>query len=431
MKKKPEAAITLNSRLLPLAVGLLLILQFTLPHKSWLILLTGLGGVWLISYRWARALAQGLSLNRQMRYGWAQVGDRLEEQFILTNQGWAPAPWVEVVDHSSLPGQARSQVSGVGSRSQSRWKTQGICTQRGVFTLGPTTLRSGDPFGLYRVSLFHPDSVTLTVTPPIVPLPAIEVAPGGRTGEGRPRATALERTVNAATVRGYVPGDDLRAIHWPTSARRNNFYVRQFENTPAGDWWIILDLEAQVQAGSGLDSTTEHAIILAASLADRGLRAGRAVGLIAHGQTLTWLPPRQGEPQRLKILQALATAKLGQRPLAELLADPTFGRWASLIIITPSTAASWTEPLLPLMRHNAAATVLLLDPASFGSQGQAENVTTVLSELRISHHLISRDLLDQPDLYPGREGRWEWRVSPLGRAVSVQGPTDMSWKALK
>ncbi|MCB0153283.1 MAG: DUF58 domain-containing protein, partial [Anaerolineae bacterium] len=302
---------------------------------------------------------------------------------------------------------------------------------RGVFTLGPTTLRSGDPFGLYRVSLFHPDSVTLTVTPPIVPLPAIEVAPGGRAGEGRPRATALERTVNAATVRGYVPGDDLRAIHWPTSARRNTFYVRQFENTPAGDWWIILDLEAKVQAGSGLDSTTEHAIILAASLADRGLRAGRAVGLIAHGQTLTWLPPRQGEPQRLKILQALATAKLGQHPLAELLTDPTFGRWASLIIITPSTAPGWTETLLPLMRHNATATVLLLDPASFGNEGSATSVTPVLSALGVSHHLITRDLLDQPNLSPGREGRWEWRVSPLGRAVSVQGPTDMSWKTLK
>jgi uncharacterized protein (DUF58 family) len=431
MKQTPEVTIKLNSRLLPLAMGLLLVLQFTIPHESWLILLIGLGGMWLISHRWARSLGRSLSLTRQMRYGWAQVGDRLEEQFILTNTGWAAGLWVEVVDHSTLPGQQRSQVSGVSGQGLSRWKTQRLCSQRGVFTLGPTTLRSSDPFSLYTVILRHPDSVTLTVTPPIVPLPTIEVAPGGRAGEGRPRATALERTVNAATVRNYVPGDDLRAIHWPTSARRGNFYVRRFENTPAGDWWIILDLEAGVQAGSGPDSTEEHAVILAASLADRGLRAGRAVGLLAHGQSLIWLPPQPGDTQRLKILRALATAGPGPQPLAHLLADPAFGRWASLIIITPSTSGAWVEALLPLVRHQATATVLLLDPTAFGGHGDHQAVAGLLGDFGISHHPITPDLLDRPTLQPGRQGRWQWRVSPLGRAISAQKPQDMRWKSLE
>jgi uncharacterized protein (DUF58 family) len=279
---------------MPGLVGLLLVLHLAVPYRGWLILLVGLGGAWLASYLWARSLADGLRLVREMRFGWAQVGDRLEERFTLVNEGMLPGLWVEVVDHSTVPDYRVSRVSGVGGGSQSRWHTKGVCTRRGLFTLGPTTLRTGDPFGLYTVTLHHPDSATLMVTPPILSLPTIEVAPGGRTGEGRPRANAPERTVGAASVRDYVQGDSLRWIHWPTSARRDSLFVKLFDGTPAGDWWVFLDLDQSAQAGQGQASTEEHGVILAASLADRGLRSGRAVGLVTHGEELVWLPPQEG-----------------------------------------------------------------------------------------------------------------------------------------
>ena len=68
----------LNTRLLPALVGLLLVLHLAVPYRGWLVLLVGLGGAWLVSYVWARSLARGLGLVREMRFGWAQVGDRLE-----------------------------------------------------------------------------------------------------------------------------------------------------------------------------------------------------------------------------------------------------------------------------------------------------------------------------------------------------------------
>ncbi len=169
MKPRPKPRLQLKTRLLPVLTGLSLIMQLTFPYKGWLILLVGLGGAWLISYLWAWSLAHGLRLTREMRFGWAQVGDRLEERFTLTNIGQAPGLWVEIVDHSTLPDYHPGRVTGVGSSSENRWQTQGACTRRGVFTLGPTTLRTGDPFGLYEVNLHQPDSVTLTVTPPSAP----------------------------------------------------------------------------------------------------------------------------------------------------------------------------------------------------------------------------------------------------------------------
>jgi uncharacterized protein (DUF58 family) len=436
-----EPRLRLKTRLLPVLVGVLLVLHSVRPYRGWLILLVGLGGAWLVSYLWARSLARGLRLVREMRFGWAQVGDRLEERFTLFNDGVLPGLWVEVLDHTTMPDYRGSRVTGVGGGSQIRWHTQGTCTRRGLFTLGPTTLRTGDPFGVYSVTLQYPDSTTLMVTPPILPLPTIEVAPGGRAGEGRPRANAPERTVSVASVRDYIHGDSLSWIHWRTSARRDALFVKLLDGTPAGDWWIFLDLDQSVQSGGGQDSTEEHGVILAASLADQGLRLGRAVGLVADGDELIWLPPQEGDSQRWTILRALALVDLGSRPLAEVLARarPRVGERTSLVIITPNVDGDWIEALWPLLRRGAIPTVLLLDSVSYAetvpdrpndAAGDVVVFSELLSDLGITCYVITRDLLDRPESRPGRQGWWDWRVSPLGRALTSRRPRELMWKVL-
>ena len=279
MKQMPKPQLQLQSWFLPALVGLLLVLQLIIPYRGWRILLVGLGGAWLVSYLWARSLARGLRLTREMRFGWAQVGDRIVERFSLANDGQAPALWVEVMDHSTIPDYQASRGTGVNGRHWIKWHREAICTRRGLFTLGPTTVRTGDPFGLYTVTLHYPASLPLIVLPPIVPLPTIEVAPGGRIGEGRPRANALERSVSAAGIREYRPDDSLRWIHWRTSARRDSLFVRLFDGTPASDWWILLDMDRRVQIGKGPDATEEHAVILAASL---------PIGVCGRGRRWGW-----------------------------------------------------------------------------------------------------------------------------------------------
>jgi uncharacterized protein (DUF58 family) len=433
VKEQPTATLKLNTRLLPIMIGLLLIMQLIFPYKGWLILLIGLSGVWLISFIWAQSLARNLYLTREMRFGWAHVGDRLEERFTITNFSFFAALWVEIVDHTTMPDYRVNRVTGVGGNSENRWQTQGICTRRGLFTLGPTTLKTGDPFSLYTVTLHSPEFATLTVTPPIVPLPALHIAPGGRAGEGRPRPNSFEQTITTAGMRSYTPGDSYHWIHWRTSARLGSLYVRLFDNTPSGDWWIFVDLDQEAQVGQGYTSTEEHSVILAASLADRGIRAGRAVGLVAHGQELVWLPPQSSDSQRHEILRALALATTGPRPLADLLTHtrPGFSQMANLIIITAAVEnKTWLEALLPLLRQGAAATVLLLDPISFGGSGDPYPTQILLTNLGITHHLITADLLDQPEVRPGQEGQWDWRISPTGRAVPIKRPRDTTWKEL-
>ena len=425
-------SIKLNIRLIPILVALLFILQLIQPFRGWMILLVGLGGTWIFSYFWAYSLARHLHLTREMRFGWAQVGDQLEERFTIDNDGWAPALWVEIIDHSTLPDHRINWATGVEAHSSTQWHTQGKCSRRGVFTLGPTGLKSSDPFGIFTVNIHDPRSRSIMVMPPVVPLPRIEVAPGGHSGEGLPRPNAPERTISSGSVREYTPGDSWRWIHWKTTARRNHPFVRLFDGTPAGDWQILLDLDQSVQLGVGSESTVEHGVILAASLGDRGLRLRRAVGLAVNSKQLVWIPPREGENQRWDILHSLALVDMGDRPLSELLRhmEHDIRSHTSIILITPSLQSDWIEALLPLMWRGVTPTVLLLDPVSFGGQASSFRIPTALPELGIAHYIITRDLLNRPEARPGQEGHWEWRVTPSGRAVLVRKPGDMSWKVL-
>jgi uncharacterized protein (DUF58 family) len=432
MPLNTKRELKLNTRTLPILIGLLVALQLAVPYHGWMMLLVGLGGAWLIAFLWARSLARGLRLTRELRFGWAQVGDRLEERFTLINESWTPALWIEIIDHSTLPGHTANVATGVDATADNSWIVKSVCARRGAYTLGPTTLRTGDPFGIYTVTIENRATTNMMVMPPIVPLPRIEIAPGGRAGEGSRRADSFERAVSATSAREYHPSDALNAIHWRVTAHRDELFVRLFDSTPASDWWILLDLNQRAQIGQGQDSTLEHGIILAASLVDRGLRAGRAIGLVTHGDALIWLPPQSGEMRRWEILRALALVTPGARSLAELLAQmqSAFQQRTSLIVITPDAPGSWVAQLISLRRRGIVPTILLLDPISFGGTTDARGALSALADLEIAHYVVSRDVLDRPEAHPGLRGHWNWRVTPLGRAISMRQSRDAAWRVL-
>lgn len=427
LKLPPQTEVRCEQPYLVALTGLVFIVALLDPYRGWRVLLVTLMGLLLVSLVWTLALARRLVLRREMRFGWAQVGDRLVERFTLENPTAWPALWLEVRDQSTLPGYQASRGTGAPARDAIRWHRETWCTRRGLYTLGPTQLRSGDPFGIFTFIRTYPHWTTLMVTPPIVPLPQIEIAPGGRAGEGRPREYAPERTVSAATARPYQPGDSYRWIHWKLSAHRDALYVRLFDGTPAGDWWLVLDLDRRVQVGREDESTEEYGVMIAASLADRGLREGHKVGLIAHGAQPIWLPPAGGEGQRWEILRALALVKPGPLTLAQVLtrAAPTLGAYPSLIIITPAVQSGWIEALIPLLRRGVVPTVLLLDPRSFDGEGDPAVTMQMLARWGVRYSLLQRAEFERP--HPPDESH---RPLGYGRVSTARRAADWDWRLL-
>lgn len=402
------------------------------PQRAWMMLVIGLGGAWLLDFLWARSLARGLRLQRELRYGWVQVGDALEERFTLIKEGGLPALWVELRDFSTLPDYQANLATGVDGWGENTWSARHLCTRRGVFTVGPTTLRSGTPFAIYTVEIEYAARQALMIMPSEVPLPNIQVATGGRAYEGKRRASTLERTVSASGVRDYVVGDPYKALYWRAVAHTGELMVRTFESTPAGDWWVWLDLDAREQAGTGANSTVEHAVMLAASLAGRGLATSHAVGLVANARELVWLTPQTGETQRLRILQALTLVEPGERALGELLLSTrqSLSRNSSIILITAAMGGEWLRAVLACMAGGIMPTLLVLDRASYGGSGDLAAVIALAQEWGIPHYVITRDMLDKPEARPGRAGQWEWRMGATGRAVARRAPSDQSWRTL-
>lgn len=428
--------VRVRSRLPLVLLGLLLINQIFNPARIWVGLILGLAMLLLICYLWAWALSRGLSGQRTVRGAWVVAGDLLAEQFTVVNAASFPALWVEVLDRSNLPGYRPDWVAYVGVHEQQSYPAQGRCQRRGVFTLGPWELHSGDPLGFFEAVVSYPDSRSILVYPRAMVLPDLRLPRGLAPGQARAHRRTDQTTTTVATVRPYAPGDPLRAIHWRKTAQLSGvrqdgapFMVKQFDLEPSGDLWIVLDLDPTVHTGAGAESTLEYAITLVASLATQMLAENRRVGLAAPG---CQLPPQGGQLQLWRILEALAQASATPGyPLARLLADlhPASGRGRTIVAVTPAADPAWSGELLRLAEQGNAPAALLLDAASFlppdapqreARAAELAGLRGLLAQHGVASHLIDRDFVFRPVVQLTRT-RTELRtLSATGRVIAVE-----------
>ena len=165
----------LNTWLLPVFVVAFAILYVWTGYRGWLVFLIGTGGAWSLAALWIHTLERGLSIERKLHLAWATVGDTLHEQLKVINKGWLPAVWVEIVDVSATLVAPVRLVSDVDYHATRTRHPSHLARQRGLYTLGPTRLRTGDPFGIYTLTIQDRHSSTVLVTPPILPLPQLRI----------------------------------------------------------------------------------------------------------------------------------------------------------------------------------------------------------------------------------------------------------------
>lgn len=394
----------LEVKLVPVLSALFLLFYGLTGFRGWLVFGIGLLGVWLVAAIWVGVLARGLSVTRTLHYAWAHVGDSVPEELILTNKSWLPAIWVEIIDESDSLVDPIRLVTDVEAYSSRRRHPIHQFKRRGLFTLGPTRLLTGDPFGIYSLTLYDLQASSILVTPPQLPLSHLQVAPGGWAGDRQRRIQSLEREISTAGVREYAPGDSLRRIHWRASAHSDSLIVRQLESAASTDWWIFVDLEAAVQAGTGQDSTLELSIVLAASLVNRALREHRRVGLALAGPKLILQEPRSGIAHRWSLMRTLSMAGAGEHSLTQLLSLAGPMVTASLIVITPSSDPTWVAAIERGYKHGGV-TALLVDSLEFGRSVNTSTVFEALTRRGIPHTKIPRVLLEEAYSSSSRDRR--------------------------
>ncbi len=363
-------------------------------------------GVGVMSYVWAWYNVSWVQIERETLAGRSQVGKVAEERFLLRNRGLLPKLWLEVRDYSQLPEHHASMViNSLGPGRHRGWTVRTVCRRRGRYRLGPLSLVSGDPFGIFvRRRELAPTS-SIVVFPLVVDLPRFGTLSGELVGGGSMHRRTHYVTTNVSGVRDYYPGDSFNRIHWPSTARTGRLIVKEFELDPTADVWVCADMEQAVHLAKPVEpaldahgelpvlparpptaldpSTEEYVVAVAASVARHFVARKRAVGFMAYSEHREFVQPDRGERQLTKILETLAVVQAaGHVGLDRILAaeGPSFGRNSVAVIITPSTNTAWVKALRDLGRRGVHGIAVVIDPASFGSRQQAGPVLHALAE---------------------------------------------------
>ena len=314
----------------------------------------------------------------------ARPGESVTATISITNKGRGSAPLLlaEDVLPSGVGGNSRLAVHGIergGTRETSFELTP---SRRGRYEIGPLRISVVDPFGLARLRSGSPVTSTLLVHPP-----AEHLNLPRDTGERRSVAATSSRNPTGTrgedfyTLREYVEGDDLRKIHWPATAKRDRYMIRQ-EETPWHTRATILLDDSQAAHGSGERSSSfERALVGAASLIDLYHRVGfsyRFAGTVNAG-----LPPGRGQEHRTRCFDQLALlqpADGGENALADKLMelDASNAAEAALLVVAGTVTPEGAAALAHSSRRFRQATVLSFPAHRFGSDStkdrwEAEN----------------------------------------------------------
>jgi uncharacterized protein (DUF58 family) len=226
------------------------------------------------------------------------------------------------------------------------------CPVRGVFEVGPLEVELADPFGLVSTSRPGAEPSPLVVHPRLVDLRAPERATGTELDAAGTWAAARATGGELATIREYRTGDDLRRVHWPSTARLAELMVRQDEAPVEGRLTVAVDLRQQAWAGGGL----ELALSVAASVLVTALGQGVEARLVTSAGKAT--PFGLGPDQRAQILDLLAAARparsAGQaaRLISACTAGPT-------VLVTAADEAGWQMAASASVTGRSLTTVLV------------------------------------------------------------------------
>lgn len=274
-----------------------------------------------------------------------------------------------------------------------------LLKSRRAFHLGPISIASGDPFGLFHSHREIGNENMLLVLPFYEILAKTPLHFGLLMGGNSLRRPSLETIPHAAGIREYYPGDPLNRIHWPSSMKRNQIMVKEFDQDPQASVWIYLDAQKKVNYFKEVIRVNdpnekpwmlkkrsdyqlpcdsfEYAVSIAASLADYFIKQRRSVGFSCSGKNIEILSSDKGERQLSKILEILTFINSdGDLPITGFIESNANYQYlgTTIIVITTSAAVELRDAAEIIKQRGLFPVIIILDAISFGGKGNATKV---------------------------------------------------------
>lgn len=268
----------------------------------------------------ARRPLAGIAAKRSV-YPSAFEGDEVPVEIVV--EGGRGARMIEVSDAfgPSIAVEQRMLEPGPlepGTRRTLRYTA--YCSRHwGIHPLGPLSVHSSDPAGLFHAWATLPGTEDFAVFPQVYDVAGLQELGARSTlvphesSAGRPGQSLVPMG-----IREYRPGDDLRRVHWPATARRGALMVKEVEVDLSPYFTVIIDLDRRHRAGMGRKSTLEYVLRTSASVIWTAIRTGGFVQVSGLGASPLHVPPGRGETHLTFALYELIRAGLdGTAPLHE------------------------------------------------------------------------------------------------------------------
>ncbi|MBU1049801.1 DUF58 domain-containing protein [Candidatus Bipolaricaulota bacterium] len=275
--------------------------------------------------------------------------------------------FISVID--TLPGGAQlvdgeNQFLGPFVQGQSAQFSYRVVLPRGKHVFKEFVVTGWSRWGLAsRMESVAHESIVIA-HPKTDPVGAITIRPRRtRAFAGPVKANQGGQGLDFFGCRSYVPGDDIRRVNWRAYARQDTLIVNEYELERLADVNVIVDARLQAHCRLGAETTFDHSLRAAGSLASHFLRVGNIVGLLVYGDLVHWVFPGVGKRQERKILDALATSYAADKEVFEDLRKvPTrlFPAQSQLVFISPLTDEDDVEVIALLIDQGYS--ILLVCP---------------------------------------------------------------------
>lgn len=216
-----------------------------------------------------------LDIGRRLGSATVHDGDTTTVTLLINNESKRSAGYLTINDTINSLGTATFECARLAGGGITTATYRVTCRPRGVYRVGPTEVRNGDPFGLAQLR------IGTGPVDRIVVYPAIESLSGFPIVRGQDPAMQASRPEHARrggedfyTLREYQRGDDLRRVHWPSSARTDELMIRQLETPWQSRALVLLDIRSgSYESAAAFEKAVSGAATVVTHLVSAGFDA--------------------------------------------------------------------------------------------------------------------------------------------------------------
>ncbi|MBI2829691.1 MAG: DUF58 domain-containing protein [Chloroflexi bacterium] len=340
-----------------------------------------------VGYLWSYLNIRGISVQTRIPAQKYHAGDWFEAEHTVSNDSWLPKPMVQAQVSTDLPGYEDSAIINLVPRGSYSWHSKVFCARRGFFTIGPLSVTTHEPFGLFAIRRSVGKPQDLLVYPTIVKLPYFGLGAGTQPGAGAGRWALTQMSPSIAFIREYSAGDSLNHIHWHGTAHTGELMVKIFDaelpENASSDVWVVADMYQPAQ-DEAYAMMQEYCVTIAASLVKKLVDSGKHTGLIACGEQPYFFLPEPEQEHLWQMLETLAMVKENSKvTIEQVLLDEgdKFETGSTVILVTSSQDEKIADALHEIRNRGIATMAVLLDSSSFGvdskSPALARHFTTI------------------------------------------------------